>query len=377
MNDDPLLQDAWMMDAIELAHRGRFEVEPNPRVGCLLLQDGRVVARGYHEWFGGRHAEAMALDEARAAGARPDTAVVTLEPCCSEKGQNGKKTPPCAQALVAAGIRKVLIGAVDPDPRHRRAGIAVLEAAGIEVLDGIAATACDRLYAPFRRALRLDRPWMLCKWAMTLDGKTAAPTGEARWISGPEARKKTHELRARCDGVMVGFRTAQIDDPELTVRHVEGRQPVRIVVDPLGEIDDDSNLVRTAKNAPTWLLASEDVDPLRSGRLADLGVTVIHVPTAEGPRRLHLGKAFGELRRRGLRRVLVEGGGGLVAQMLAWHAVDQVLAFVAPKIIGGQQAPTPVGGEGRPFMAEAWTLDDVRYETYGQDLAIAGFVAKP
>ena len=375
MNDDPLLLDAWMQDAIELAHRGRFEVEPNPRVGCLLLQDGVVVARGWHEFYGGRHAEAMALDEARAKGARPDTAVVTLEPCCTPKGQDGKKTDPCAQALVRAGIRRVLIGSVDPDPRHRRHGIAVLEQAGLEVIDGIGARACEQLYEPFRRALQLERPWMLCKWAMTLDGKTAAPTGEARWISGAEARKKTHELRARCDGVMVGFRTAQIDDPELTVRHVEGKQPVRIVVDPLAEIDDDSNLVRTAKKMPTWLLVSEDVDPLRAGMLADHGVTVIHVPSAEGPRRLHLGHAFQELRRRGLRRVLVEGGGGLVAQMFAWNAVDQVLAFVAPKIIGGRFAPTPVAGEGRPFMAEAWRLVDVQHEVYGPDLAISGFVA--
>ena len=367
--------DALMQEAIALADRGRGEVEPNPRVGCLLLQDGAVVGRGYHEFFGGRHAEAMALDEARLAGARPDTAIVTLEPCSSPMGENGKKTPPCAQALVAAGVKRVVIGSIDPDPRHRRHGIAALERAGVEVLDGILASACDAQNEPFRKALGLGRPWTLCKWAMTLDGKTAAPTGEARWISGPEARRRTHELRARCCGVMVGFRTAQIDDPELTVRHVEGKQPIRIVVDPLGEIDDDSNLVRTARQAPTWLLASEDVDPRRSGHLQDLGVQVIHVPIAEGPRRLNLGRAFRELHRRGLRRVLVEGGGGLVAQMFAWNCVDQVLAFVAPKIIGGQFAPTPVAGEGRPFMDEAWRLREVRHEVCRADLAISGFVS--
>ncbi len=361
-----------MREALALAEIGRGEVEPNPRVGCVLLQDGEVVGRGHHEFFGGQHAEAMAL--AAAAGRNPDTAVVTLEPCSTPKGQGGKQRDPCAQALIAAGIKRVVIGVVDPDARHRRHGIEALEAAGVEVIDGVLASACESLYEPFRKALALDRPWMLCKWAMTLDGKTAAPTGEARWISGPEARRKTHELRARCDGVMVGFRTAQIDDPELTVRLVEGKQPVRIVVDPLGEIDDDSNLVRTARRAPTWLLASHDVDPRRSGVLEDLGVTVIHVPTAEGPRRLHLGQAFRELKRRGLRRVLVEGGGGLVAQMFAWNAVDQVLAFVAPKIIGGRFAPTPVAGDGRPFMAEAWRLRDVRFEGCGQDVAISGFV---
>lgn len=366
--------EALMGEALALAARGRGEVEPNPRVGCLLLQDGEVVARGWHALFGGAHAEAMALAEAHARGARPDTAVVTLEPCSTPKGEDGKKTDPCAQALIDAGIRRVVIGAVDPDARHRRRGIALLEEAGVDVLDGVLASEVDAHLAPFRRALSLDRPWMLCKWAMTLDGKTAAPTGEARWISGPEARKKTHELRARCDGVMVGFRTAQIDDPELTVRHVDGKQPIRIVVDPLGEIDDDSNLVRTALQAPTWLLASEDVDARRTGRLQDLGVTVIHVATAEGPRRLHLAQAFRELRRRGLRRVLVEGGGGLVAQMFAWDAVDQVLAFVAPKIIGGRFAPTPVAGEGHPFMAEAWRLRDVQCEPFGADFAISGFV---
>lgn len=366
--------DELMREALALAGRGRFEVEPNPQVGCILLQGGEVVARGWHEFYGGRHAEAMALADAAAKGAKPDTAIVTLEPCTTARGVDGKQTPPCAQALVAAGVRRVVIGAIDPDPRHRRQGIALLEQAGVDVLDGVQATACDDLYRRFRKAVALGRPWMLCKWAMTLDGKTASASGEARWISGPEARRKTHELRARCDGVMVGFRTAQIDDPELTVRLVEGRQPVRIVVDPLGEIVDDSHLVRTARQAPTWLLASQDVDPRRSGLLQDLGVTVIHVPTAEGPRRLHLGRAFGELRRRGLRRVLVEGGGNLVAQMFAWNCVDQVLAFVAPKIIGGEGAPTPVGGEGRPFMAEAWQLEEVRHEVYGDDLAIAGFV---
>jgi diaminohydroxyphosphoribosylaminopyrimidine deaminase/5-amino-6-(5-phosphoribosylamino)uracil reductase len=367
--------EALMEEAVALAQRGRGEVEPNPRVGCVLLERGAVVARGWHEFFGGRHAEAMALDAARAAGAKPDTAVVTLEPCSTPMGQAGKKTPPCAQALVAAGVKTVVIGALDPDPRHRRHGIEVLEQAGIEVIDGVRASQCESINRAFGKALGLKRPWTLCKWAMTLDGKTAAPTGEARWISGPEARRRTHELRARCCGVMVGFRTAQIDDPELTVRHVEGKQPIRIVVDPLGEIDDDSNLVRTARVAPTWLLASEDVDPRRSGHLSDLGVQVVHVPTAEGPRRLHLGRAFEELHRRGLRRVLVEGGGGLVAQMFAWNCVDQILAFVAPKIIGGKFAPTPVAGEGRPFMAEAWRLYDVQYQACEEDLAISGFVA--
>jgi diaminohydroxyphosphoribosylaminopyrimidine deaminase/5-amino-6-(5-phosphoribosylamino)uracil reductase len=208
---------------------------------------------------------------------------------------------------------------------------------------------------------------------MTLDGKTAAPTGEARWISGQQARQRTHELRARCDAVVVGYRTAVIDDPELTVRHAEGPQPVRLVVDPLAEIDDDSNLVRTARQLPTWILCSTEAQALRTGHLQDLGVHVIAVRPVEGPRRIHLLDGWRELRARGLRRVLVEGGGGLLSQLLSWNCVDQVLAFVAPKIIGGRHAPTPVGGEGRPFMAEALRVRELDWQRVGPDLAISGF----
>ena len=222
-------EDDLMREALALADRGRFEVEPNPRVGCLLLKDGEVVARGWHEYFGGRHAEALALEEAREKGVQADTAVVTLEPCSTEKGADGKKTPPCAQALVEAGVQRVVIGAVDPDPRHRRAGIDLLEAAGLDVLDGVLASKCDELYAPFRKALQLDRPWMLCKWAMTLDGKTAAPTGEARWISGPASRERVHRLRAAVDAILVGSGTALADDPELTARRAGRVDPTTVL----------------------------------------------------------------------------------------------------------------------------------------------------
>ena len=366
--------ETWMAEALQLAQRGSGAVEPNPRVGALLLQDGAIVGRGWHEHYGGPHAEVVALQQAKAAGARPDTAVVTLEPCSAQLGEGGKKTPPCTQALLDAGIRRVFVGAIDPDPRHRRRGLIELEQRGVEVHDQVLADEALALNRPFLKWLQLDRPWTIAKWAMTLDGKTAAPTGEARWISGPESRRRTHELRARCDAVIVGFRTAQIDDPELTVRHVEGRQPVRIVLDPLGDIDDDSNLVRTARQMPTWILVGEAVDPLRSGHLQDLGAQVIHIRSAENARHLHLREAWRELRRRGLRRVLVEGGGSLVADLFSWGCIDQVTAFVAPKIIGGRLAPTPVGGDGRPFMAEAIPVQEWRWQSSGDDLELSGFV---
>lgn len=363
-----------MQEALDLAQRGCGEVEPNPRVGALLLQDGEVVGRGFHGYYGGPHAEVAALEDARSRGAKPDTAVVTLEPCSSNLGDGGKKTPPCTQALLAAGIRRVVVGAIDPDPRHRRRGLVELEQRGVEVIEGVLADDFLRQNRPFVKWLSLDRPWTIAKWAMTLDGKTAAPTGESRWISGPESRRRTHELRARCDAVLVGFRTAQIDDPELTVRHVAGRQPVRIVVDPRAEIDDDSNLVRTAHKAPTWILVADDVDAARTGHLQDLGVQVIHIKSAESPRHIHLREAWRELRRRGMRRIVVEGGGGLVADLFGWNCIDQVQCYLAPKIIGGRFAPTPVAGEGRAFMAEAWPVEDWGYVRSGDDLLLSGFV---
>ena len=363
-----------MQEALGRALRGRGLVEPNPCVGALMLQDGEVVGRGHHEFYGGPHAEVRALADATSNGARPDTAVVTMEPCSTPIGADGKKTGPCVQALVEAGIKRVVVGAIDADVRHRRRGLAELEQHGVEVIDGVQADACRAVNRAFEKWLRLDRPWTIAKWAMTLDGKTASPTGEARWISGIESRRRTHELRAHCDAVIVGFRTAQIDDPELTVRHVQGRQPVRIVVDPLGEIGDDSNLVRTAQQVPVWILVGEEVDPLRSGRLQDAGVQVIRLPMGEDSRRLHLRDSWRELRRRGLRRVLVEGGGSLVADLLSWRCIDQVQAFLAAKIIGGRSAPTPVMGDGRQLMAEAWNVSEWSWQSSGEDLQLTGFV---
>lgn len=362
-----------MQEAIDLALRGRGEVEPNPRVGALAIAGTAIVGRGWHRHWGGPHAEVEALADARARGAKPDTLVVTLEPCSTERGRDGKKTPPCTAAIRAAGIQRVIVGMHDPDPRHRGKGLRELECAGVHVEDGVLASRSERVNAPFLRWLGLDRPWTIAKWAMTLDGKTATVTGESRWISGPESRRKTHELRSRVDAVVVGFRTAKIDDPELTVRHVEGPQPVRIVVDPLAEIDDDSKLVSSARQVPTWLLVSEDVDPLRAGHLTDLGVQILHVPAPEGQRKLHLLQAWRELRRRGMRRVLVEGGGGLLAQLLAWDCVDQTLCFLAGKILGGAFAPSPVGGAGKPFMAQARHFTDMYWQASGEDLAIGAF----
>ena len=364
-----------MAEALELAMRGRGHVEPNPRVGAVALRGDRVVGRGWHRHYGGPHAEVEALADAAGRGEAPDTVVVTLEPCSSEPGDGGKKTPPCTRALIDAGVRRVVVGARDPDPRHGGRGVAALEDAGVEVVTGVLESRFEEQNAAFARGLNLDRPWTISKWAMTLDGKTATHRGESRWISGEAARVRVHELRARVDAVVVGHRTAQLDDPELTVRHVEGRDPVRIVVDPRAELAEDSRLVRSAERAPVWIVAGADAPADRVARLQQLGVTVIEAPAGQGGQGLQLSVAWRELRRRGVRRVLVEGGGVLMAALTEEGCVDQVLCFVAPKMVGGRDAPSPLSGAGKALMSEAWVLDELTVEPCGDDLAIGAFVA--
>ena len=364
--------DALMGEALELARRGRGAVEPNPRVGAVAVQDGEIVGQGWHQAYGKPHAEADALADAAAAGKAPDTVVVTLEPCSAEVGEGGKKNPPCARALIDAGVSRVVVGMTDPDPRHAGRAYQQLEAAGIEVVSGVLEDECRAANRPFLRWLSLDRPWTISKWAMTLDGKTAAASRDARWISGLPARTLTHELRSRCDAVVVGFRTALTDDPELTVRHVEGPQPVRVLVDPAAALPATHRLLASACEIPTWVVTSVEAAAASRSELAATGAEILAVPST-GPRRLDLAAAWRGLRERGLRRLLVEGGGGLASELMAADCVDQVLCFMAPKLVGGATAPTPLGGAGQPTVAEAWQFEEMYWEACGDDLMVGAF----
>ncbi len=372
----PAQPDELMAKALELALQGRGQVEPNPRVGALVLQAGQVVGQGCHAYFGGPHAEVAALTDAESKGAKPDTLVVTLEPCSSLPGQLGKKTPPCTQAILAAGIKTVIVGAQDPDPRHQGQGLQDLQAAGLQVQSGVLARKCEEINKPFARWLGLDRPWLLAKWAMTLDGKTASPSGDSRWISGEESRRQVHLLRSRVDAVMVGFRTVLQDDPMLTVRHVSGQHPKRVVVDPLAQIPLQSKLVQTAREVPTCLLVGPKAEADNLQALQDLGVVILSVPQgAGGERSLHLEQAMRDLRQQGIRRLLVEGGGALMWQLFDAGCVDQVSCYLAPKIFGGQAASSPVAGTGFSEMAQAMQLSELHWQGCGEDLCLGGFVA--
>lgn len=365
--------------AAQLAERGRGEVEPNPRVGALALAGDRVVGAGWHAHYGGPHAEENALEDAAKNGARPDGIVVTLEPCSSADG--GKKRRPCTELLLEAGIRRVIVGREDPDPRHGGRGLAELGGRGVRVEGPFELASLDTVLARFRLALALERPWVLAKWAMTLDGKTATVTGSSQWISGPAARDYAHELRARSEAVMVGMGTVLQDDPELTVRRVAGAHPLRVVVDPEAGLPGASRLIATVELAPVLVLARQDAEPGRIRRLESSGVEVLRIAAAPagsgGARRIDLPAALSALRARGVRRLLVEGGGKLVWDLLAAGCLDQVAALIAPKIAGGRTAATPVMGAGIRSMGESLELDETYHKELGENLLMGGFLRAP
>ena len=322
-----------MRAALALARRGLGQTWPNPSVGCVIVRDGRVVGRGTTAPRGRPHAEAVALAMAGAA-ARGATAYVTLEPC-SHAGRAG----PCADALVAAGVVRVVIACGDPDPRVNGSGIARLQAAGVAVETGShAAEAADGL-AGFLTRVRLGRPLVTLKLATTLDGRIATAAGESRWITGVAARRTTHAMRARHDAVMVGVGTVLADDPDLTCRiaGLESVPGVRVVADSHLRTSPAARLVATALAVPTWMLHHDDADAGKAETLRSLGVRLIPVPGS--PHGLDLDAALQALGQAGLTSLLVEGGAGIAAGLLQAGLVDRVAWFHAPAVMGGDGWP--------------------------------------
>lgn len=327
-----------MRAALALARRGLGNVWPNPAVGCVIAHGGRVVGRGWTQPGGRPHAEtealAMAGDEARGA-----TAFVTLEPC-SHHG----KTPPCADALISAGITRVVVATQDPDPRVSGRGLARLRQAGLEVVTGICEAAASDLNAGFFLKIREGRPEVTLKLATSLDGRIATHGGESRWITGEAARQAVHLLRAETDAIMVGSGTALADDPELTCRlpGLEERSPVRVVVDGRLRLPLTSRLVASANDVPCWVLTLDGCDPNRRAVYEEAGVDVVEVP--EGPdHTVDLGAALMILAESGITRVLVEGGAHLSAALLRAKLVDRLVWFRAPRLIGGDGVAAAVG----------------------------------
>jgi diaminohydroxyphosphoribosylaminopyrimidine deaminase/5-amino-6-(5-phosphoribosylamino)uracil reductase len=319
-----------MRAALALAARGLGRVWPNPAVGCVLVREGRVVGRGWTQPGGRPHAETEALGRAGEA-ARGATAYVSLEPCA-----HTGKTPPCAEALIAAGIACAVVAVEDPDPRVSGGGIAMLRAAGIRVDTGSCAVEAAELNAGFFLRTSQGRPLVSLKLATSLDGRIATRSGDSQWITGEAARRRAHALRATHDAILVGTGTALADDPALTCRlpGLGERSPVRVVLDRLLRLPAAARLLATARDVPTWIITTPAGDPGRRQALAGAGVEIIDVPaTADG--RLALGAALQALGGRGITRLLVEGGSALAASLLREDLADLLYWFRSPTVIGG------------------------------------------
>lgn len=357
--------DLWHMQrALELAARGQGYVEPNPMVGCVIVRGAEVIAEGWHRRFGGPHAEVDALSMA-GTRAKGSTLYVTLEPC-SHQG----KTPPCAPAVIAAGVKRVVCALDDPYDEVAGRGFEQLRDAGIEVIRGVCEAEARRQNAPYLKRVTTGRPWVIAKWAMTLDGKIATHTGDSRWISGEASRAIVHALRGRVDAIIVGRGTAAADDPLLTARPPGARTPTRVVLDHRASLASDSRLATTTDEAPVLVVAGPDVPPQDLDRLRNTGCeTFICTGTTHGHQ---LEQLLDELGRQKMTNVLVEGGQTVLGTFFDGHQVDEVHTFIAPKLVGSPTAPTPIGGTGVKKMSHAWTLDTPHYQQIGEDVYLSG-----
>ena len=387
--DDILL----MQDAMLLAQRGEGQVNPNPLVGALIVKNDDIVARGYHTRYGDLHAEREAFKDAesRRADCKGATMYVTLEPCCHEGHQ-----PPCVDAVIEHGIARVVVGLLDPNPLVAGKGLEILRSKGIEVdvFEGEnedenknRAKAVQELVHQlkmqnrvFLKFITTNQPWITAKWAMTLDGKIATSTGDSKWITNKQSRQRVHLLRKNNMAILCGIGTVIADDPMLNVRlseetmqrldikEHEVRHPIRIVADRLARIPMESQLVSTAHEYPTIVVYGNSADEEKLQQLRDAGVTLWNCNTLT-----ELVQRAGAEK---IDSILLESGGTLSEAFLREGLVDEVVAFVAPKIIGGKSARTPVEGEGITLMSEAIELDEQIVETVGCDVMISGLVKK-
>ena len=350
-----------MSMALELARRGAGRTSPNPMVGAVIVKDGAVIGRGWHRQYGGLHAEREALADC-AGDPHGATMYVTLEPCCHQG-----KQPPCTDALLESGIRRVVVGARDPNPLMSGNGLRILRKHGVEVTEGVLAEACTRLNEVFFHFIRTGRPFVVMKYAMTMDGKTAACTGRSRWITGPAAREHVHRLRDRYRAILVGVGTVLADDPLLTCRLPGGRDPLRVVCDTHLRTPLSARLVTTARETST-LLATCCTDPAQRALYEQAGCRVLVLPEREG--HVDLDALMAALGRDGVDSVLLEGGGTLNWAALNTGVVQKVLTYVAPKLLGGRDAPTPISGPGIPDPELAVRLRPGPVTRVGDDILL-------
>lgn len=357
------VDEKMMSRAIRLASEGGNSAHPNPRVGCVIFRAGRVVGEGRHDRFGGDHAEVAALRRA-GSQARGATMYVTLEPC-----PHWGKTPPCCEAVVRAGIKRVVVATPDPSLRLKGRGFSVLRGAGVRVESGLMARRAEKINLGFFQRQRRGRPHVVLKMAQTLDGKIASYTGASRWITGAPARERVHALRAESDAVLVGGETVRRDNPLLTA-HNAGSDPVRVVLS--GSLNLDVKSKVFGPEAPTWILTHGEASSRRKFAFEKAGVQVISI---SGPgKEVNLKEVLLALGRRGITQLLVEGGGRVAGSFLSAGLVDEVYLFVAPFFLGGQEAPSTLQGKGWASPAAGPRLNRPEMTRIGDDWLIHGFL---
>ena len=355
-----MTEEKYMRLAIELAKKGCGRVSPNPMVGAVIVKDGRIIGQGYHTQYGKLHAEREAL---AACSESPEGAdmYVTLEPCC----HHGKQ-PPCTDAVIAAGIRRVVIGSADPNPLVAGKGVEILRDHGISVEESFLRQECDALSTVFFHYIKTGLPYVVMKYAMTMDGKIATYTGASRWITGEAARRRVHEDRHRYSAIMVGIGTVIRDDPLLTCRIPEGIDPVRVICDTNLGMPLESQIVKTAGKHRTIIATSGGENGEKIKALTNAGCQVVTVK--EKDRHIDLTELMRKLGELKLDSVLLEGGGTLNWSALKAGIVNRVQAYIAPKIFGGKKAPTPVGGIGAALPDEGFMLSEPEITMIGGDI---------
>ena len=363
-------KEEYMRRALELARKGEGHTSPNPMVGCVVVKDGRIISEGYHEKYGEFHAERNALTRCTEDTAGADL-YVTLEPCCHQG-----KTPPCTDIIIEKKIARVFVGSMDSNPLVAGKGVQILRNHGIYVETGILDAECRKLNEVFYHYIATKTPFVVMKYAMTLDGKIACVTGDSKWVTGEIARTQVHRMRGRYRGIMVGIGTVLADDPMLNCRVEGGVDPVRIICDSNLHIPTESQIVKTASDIETIVACSQEAleserkqEKIR--RLKEAGIQIIGTEGAHGVNLVELMKKLGG---QNIDSILLEGGGTLNASALEDGIVNKVYAYIAGKLIGGMDARSPVEGMGIDRMADAITLQNMEIEKLGDDFCIVGYV---
>lgn len=360
------LNESFMKMAIELAKKGEGNVSPNPMVGAVIVKDGKVIGQGYHEKCGEGHAEVNAFKSLKEDPSEA-TMYVTLEPC-SHYG----KTPPCADLIIKNKISKVIIGMVDPNPLVAGKGIEKLKNAGIEVEIGVLESECIKLNEVFIKYITAKRPFVVLKAAMSIDGKIATKTGESKWISCEDSRLQVHKLRNKLSGIMVGVNTVIKDNPELTCRLEDGNSPIRIIVDSTLRIPLNSKVLNNKDNK-TIIATTNKVDMAKVEEISEMNAKVLIIDEKDG--RVDLNKLMAKLGELNIDSILLEGGAILNYSALEEKIVDKVMMYISPKIIGGEESKTPIGGYGIDKLNNAFKLKNLKTSIVGEDILVEGYIS--